>query len=103
MLDIEKIDRESTKLIRSFTREKLLAWVDTYNKEVAEADEQWARMTPKERMSELFNSNCALAMELALSDGSLNATPKKRAAKPKTSATAQKSATARQRAPKVRA
>ena len=35
MLDIEKIDKESTKLIRSFTREQLLEFVDWYHQEIA--------------------------------------------------------------------
>ena len=97
MIDIEKLDKEATKIIRSFTREKLLEWVEMDKKRMAKADAEWAKMTKEERLSQIFASNCGMALDIALSNGSLNGAPKKRATKPKTSTTAQKNAPAKSR------
>jgi len=53
MLDIEKIDRESTELIRSFTREQLLEFMDWYHQEIALAkkEERMARKAAKSNMT----------------------------------------------------
>ena len=47
MLDIDKIDRESTKLIRSFTREDLLEWIafDKKRMALARKEERMARLS----------------------------------------------------------
>jgi len=50
MLDIEKIDRESTELIRSFTREQLLEFMDWYHQEIALAKKE-ERMARKAAMT----------------------------------------------------
>ena len=46
MLDIEKIDKEATNIIRSFTKGQLLEFVDWYHQEIALAKKE-------ERMAKL--------------------------------------------------
>ena len=103
MLDIKKLRKDCLETLHSISDEEFYAWLEMDRKRMEQADKEWEQMTVDERYSHVFATNCPSVLEAALSDGSLNGTPKKRAAKPKTSATAQKSATARQRAPKVRA
>ena len=54
MLDIEKIDKDATKLIRSFTKKQLLEFVDWYHQEIALAEQAEGILQPaviKPRMS----------------------------------------------------
>ena len=44
MLDIKKIDMESTKIIRSYTKEQLLEWVEMDKKRMAFAKKEESKL-----------------------------------------------------------
>ena len=83
MLDIKKLNKEFTKVLNSITDEEFNAWYASYTKRRAKEDAKWAKMTVEERFDQIFASNCGIALDIALSNGSLNGAPKKSASKPK--------------------
>ena len=57
MLDLEKIDKESTELIHSFSREQLLEFVESYHQEIALAkSEERIQKTAKQSPVKLNGS-----------------------------------------------
>ena len=83
MLDIKKLSEEFTEVLNSISDEEFQEWYDSYTKRKALEEEKWAQMTVEERYSQIFASNCGIAMEIALSDGSLNGMPRNTTAKSK--------------------
>ena len=72
MLDLEKIDKQFTELLNSFSAEDLQECIDSYEREKAIEDERWAKMSVAERKREIFQSNCGMLLDIALSNGSLD-------------------------------
>ena len=83
MLDIKKLNKEFTKVLNSISDEEFYAWNAAYDKKKALEDAKWERLTVEERYDQIFASNCGMALDIALSNGSLDGAPKKSAAKPK--------------------
>ena len=104
MLNVKKMREEFIEILNSISPEEFQEWLSSYRKEKALEEEKWAQMTVEERYSQIFASNCGIALDIALSNGSLNGAPKKNASKPsKTSTLAQKPTIAKPRTTKVRA
>ena len=83
MLNIKQLRKDCLKTLHSISDEDFYAWNAAYDKRKAKADAEWAKMTVEERYDQIFASNCGMALDIALSNGSLNGAPKKNAAKPK--------------------
>ena len=77
MLDIEKLDKEFTKILHSFSADDIQEWLDMDEKRTAFADERWVKMSVAERKSEILASNCGMLLDIALNDGSLDEAPEK--------------------------
>jgi len=76
MLDFKKLRKECIETIRSYSADDLQAWIDMDRERMALEDAKWEKMTKEERMSQLFESNCGIAWEIAKQNGSLNGAPK---------------------------
>ena len=72
MLDLEKIDKQITEFLNSFSEADLQEWIEMDNKRRVQEDERWAKMSVAERKREIFQSNCGMLLDIALSDGSLD-------------------------------
>ena len=101
MLNIKQLRKDCLKTLHSISDEEFYAWNAAYDKRKALEDAKWDKMTVEERYEQIFASNCGIALDIALSNGSLNGSPKKSVAK--TTATAPKTASAKPRTPQVRA
>jgi len=72
MLDYNKLRKEFTEILNSYTADDLQEWLDMDEKRTAFADERWVKMSVAERKSEILASNCGMLLDIALSDGSLD-------------------------------
>jgi len=95
MLDIKKLNKEFTKVLNSISDEEFYAWNAAYDKKKALEDAKWERLTVEERYDQIFASNCGMALDIALSNGSLNGAPKKSPVKPKLNGSPQNAAKAK--------